>query len=360
MKRLSLLLALLFTYVITSAQEFIINPWGADELQCYAVTKSAEGFSVNYNKEEGLNVADGTIIQKIAESDNGYYYIFEHEGKYYAADRKELKFSDNNPEDVENPLSAKIQARGSALGNFYRTSKAITSIVLIMLVAAIIATLFVGLKMYSLRPLFLIIVPVAILAVSIIEVVGFLRFGMDMFWWCEYDRYGFFGSLFRVIPFMLVMAAQLFSIKFYELGLIINDPSPESNEEKKISVKPAFISLAICVPVFLVVVFTMAGLDLQGIWMDIAAIVAFLGSLGVGVLITLKRNIKAWGSINGLWVTIFTIVYCLGCIVSGIGLIALIFKIIFQMLVVIGAFLILAFITPRRRYVKDGRVYEEY
>ena len=77
MKRLFLLLALLCTYVITSAQEFIISPWGAEESLCYAVSKSAEGFSVNYNEEEGLNFAEGTSIQKIGESDNGYYYIFE-------------------------------------------------------------------------------------------------------------------------------------------------------------------------------------------------------------------------------------------------------------------------------------------
>ena len=183
---------------------------------------------------------------------------------------------------------------------------------------------------------------------------------MDMFWWCDYDRYGFFGSLFRVIPFMIVMVIQLYSIKLYERGLIINDSEYDAESPKTISVKPAFISLAVCVPIFLVVVFTMAGLDLQGIWMDIAGIVAFLGSLGIGVVITLKRNIKAWGAANGLWVTIFTIVYCLGCIVAGIGLIVLIFKIIFQMLVVIGTLFILACITPRRRYVKNGRVYEEY
>ena len=360
MKRLFLLLALLCTYVITSAQEFIINPWGAEESLCYAVSKSAEGFSVNYNEEEGLNFAEGTSIQKIGESDNGYYYIFEHEGKYFAANRQELIFSSNNPEDVENPLSEKIQARGSTLGKFYGSSSAITAIIITMAIAALIALFYLKFNIGALRPIFLLAIPTAILCISLIEVVGYLKFGMDMFWWCEYDRYGFFGSLFRVIPFMIVMVAQLYSIKVYEIGLAFNDSKSDANIPRKISVKPAFISLAICVPVFLVVVFTMAGLDLQGIWMDIAAIVAFLGSLGVGVFITLKRNIKAWGAINGMWVTIFTIVYCLGCIVSGIGLIVLIFKIIFQMLVVIGTLFILACITPRRRYVRNGRVYEEY
>ena len=360
MKRLFLLLTLLCTYVTASAQEFIINPWGSDQLECYSVKKSAEGFTVIYDSEQKVPFDKGYCFQKIGESENGYYYIFEHEGKYYGATRQELKFSENNPEGVENPLSEKIQRRSTAIGDFYGSSAAITLIILLMAVAAVVALLYLKLGTRALRPIFLITIPAVIMVISLIEVVGYLKFGMDMFWWCDYDRYGFFGSLFRVIPFMIVMVAQLYSIRIYERGLVINDSEDNAEAPKKISVKPAFISLAVCVPIFLVVVFTMAGLDLQGIWMDIAGIVAFLGSLGIGVLITLKRNIKAWGAINGLWVTIFTIVYCLGCIVAGIGLIVLIFKIIFQMLVVIGTLFILACITPRRRYVKNGRVYEEY
>lgn len=356
MKRLFLLLILLCTYVTISAQEFIINPWGADELLCYSANKTAEGFSVVYNKEAGLAFEEGTCFQKVGEDDKGYYYIFEHEGKYYAAKRTELKFSRNNPEDVENPLSEKIQARGSLLGKFYGSSVAITIIILTMALATLVAICYIYFKISALRPIFLITIPAAILVVSLIQIVGYAKFGMDIFWWCDYDRYGFFGSLFRVIPFMAALAAQLLSIKVYEIGLFDRDDDPD----KKISVKPAFISLAACIPVLLIFIFGLTAMGIKGSWMEAISVIAFLATLGVGLLITFKRNVKTLGAFNGLWVTIFTIVYCLGCIMSAIGLIVLIFKIIFQILCVVGAFLILAFIVPRRRYVKDGRIYEEY
>lgn len=356
MKRLFLLLTLLCTYVTISAQEFIINPWGADELLCYSANKTAEGFSVVYNKEAGMAFEEGTCFQKIGEDKDGFYYIFEHEGKYYAAKRTELKFSNNNPDDVENPLSEKIQARGSLLGKFYGSSTAITIIVLTMALAALIAFCYIYLQISALRPIFLVTIPVAILVVSFIQIVGYAKFGLDIFWWCDYDRYGFFGSLFRVIPFMIALIAQLLSIKVYEMGLFNN----EDNPDKKISVKPAFISLAICIPVLLIFIFGLTAMGIKGNLMETISFIAFLASLGIGLFITFKRNVKTLGALNGLWVTIFTIVYCLGCIMSAIGLIVLIFKIIFQILCVVGAFLVLAFAIPRRRYVKNGRVYEEY
>lgn len=356
MKRLFLLLISLLAYLTPiSAQEFIINPWGADELICYSANKTAEGFSVVYNEEQGLAFNEGTSIQKIAESDNGYYYIFEHEGKYYAAKRTELKFSNNNPDDVENPLPEKVQARGTLVGKFYGSSSAIIIIVLLMAVAAIISYAYIGMGINALRPIFLVFIPFAILGVSLIMIVGYAKFQTDIFWWCEYDRYGFFGSLFRVVPFMAAVAAQLYSIKVYEMGLFNGEDT-----DKTISVKPAFISLAICIPVLLVTIFGLSAMGINGAWLETIGLIAFLGSLGFGIMLTLKRNVKSFGAANGLWATIFTIIYSLGCIMSGIGLIVLIFQIIFQILCVVGAFLVLAFVTPKRRYVKNGRVYEEY
>lgn len=355
MKKLFVLLSLITCIASASAQEFIINPWGADELICYSVTKTAEGFNVNYNKEQGLSFKKGESIQAITEIEEGHYYVFQHEGKYYAAQRRELKFSNNNPADVENPLPEKIQARGSILGDFYGSTAAITIIVLITLAGAILSLGYVTLKISPLRPIFLVFIPCAILAVSLIQIVGYVKFQTDIFWWCEYDRYGFLGSLWRVIPFMAAVAAQLYSIKVYEMGLFNDD---QTNRE--ISVKPAFISLAICFPALFITIFALASMGVEGFWLETIAFIVFIGSLAVGLLMTLRRNAKTFGAINGLWVTIFTIIYSLGCIMSGIGLIILIFQIIFQILVVVGTFLILMFVVPRRRFVRNGRVYEEY
>jgi hypothetical protein len=64
--------------------------------------------------------------------------------------------------------------------------------------------------------------------------------------------------------------------------------------------------------------------------------------------------------VSGLWVTIFSIVYIIGCIISAIAMITLIFQIIVQILVVIGTFLIFAMMGTRRRVYRNGRVYEEH
>ena len=355
MKRLFLLLVSLCAFFSVSAQEFIINPWGADELGCYPVNKTANGFSIVYNSDLKQPFEAGFTFQSLGMDSDEHFYIFEHEGNYYAAKRTELKFSNNNPDDMENPLPEKTQARSTLAGKFYGSSSAITIIVLLMAVAAILSYAYVGMGINALRPIFLVFIPFAILVVSLIMIVGYAKFQTDIFWWCEYDRYGFFGSLFRVIPFMAAVAVQLYSIKVYEMGLFNGEDT-----DKEISVKPAFISLAICIPVLLVTIFGLSAMGIKGDLMEAIGLIAFLGSLGFGVLLTLKRNVKSFGAANGMWATIFTIIYSLGCIMSGIGLIILIFQIIFQILCVVGAFLILAFITPKRRYVKNGRVYEEY
>ncbi len=67
------------------------------------------------------------------------------------------------------------------------------------------------------------------------------------------------------------------------------------------------------------------------ILMDIAGIGGFLGTLGVGLYISFKRNVKTLGKTTGLYVTLFSIIYIIGCIISAIAMITLIVRIIVQM-----------------------------
>lgn len=55
-----------------------------------------------------------------------------------------------------------------------------------------------------------------ILAITFLEFLGLYFMGMDVFWWCDQNYYGFFGALFRVIPGVLVVMTQIGSIKLYE------------------------------------------------------------------------------------------------------------------------------------------------
>ena len=79
----------------------------------------------------------------------------------------------------------------------------------------------------------------------------------------------------------------------------------------------------------------------------------------MGLIISLRRNVKSFGATTGLYVTIFSIVYIIGCIISAIAMIILVFQIIFQILVVVGTILIFMMMGTRRRVYRNGRVYEE-
>ena len=156
-----------------------------------------------------------------------------------------------------------------------------------------------------------------------------------------------------------MVAAQIFSIKLYEKVLFEGNDDPD-DDNRKISLKPAVWSLILCIPVLIIVILILGSMDLENtILMDILGVGGFLVTLGTGLMISFRRNVKAFGPVSGLWVTIFSIVYIIGCIISAIAMITLILQIIFQILVVVGTILIFMMMGYRRRVYRNGRVYEE-
>ena len=350
--------ALIDKALATGEVELIIDPWGGSGSECIKIEKGGKGYVIP-EKEKKVFFERGHAFKPIAFI-QGYRYVFQEEDKYYAVAMSEVQFADSD--DAEE-LAFMVRGESSKMaefgGHFYGTTAALWLMLIVMGAAAIVAFLYLMCGMASLRPLFLAVIPAAILVFSFIEIVGFVKFGNDIFWWCEYERYGFFGSLFRLFPFAAMVAAQVFSIKLYEHALFLGNDDP-SDDEGKISLKPAAWSLALCIPVLVILAFSLAGLGLQKtIWMDVVPLIAFLGTLGTGLYISFRRNVKVFGRATGLWVTIFSIVYILGCIISAIAMIILIVQIIWQILCVIGTILILLMVGSRRRVVRNGRVYEE-
>lgn len=359
MKRYLFSLVLLLVGIMPlAAQELIVNPWGDDKTDFYAVERSNDGWKFIYNQRQVFD--EGFTFQTIDTIK--HYFIFEHEGKYYAAYDCDLEFSSDNPEDMPNPLSEKIQRRSSLLGDFYG-SMAAAYIVLLLLVALVVVTyLYRMIKLAILRPIVLIAIPAGILLISLIIILGYWQFGSDIFWWCDYDRYGFFSSLFRVIPFMLVVAAQFYSIKLYEKVLFLGNEVDENGERRKLSVKPMAWSIILCLPVTIGFYIVMSFMDLHNsMLVQLFAAILFFVTLGMGVWKTFKRNVKALGFFHGLFVSVFAVAYIIGCIISALALIVLIFQLIFQILAVVGAFLVLSFVIPKRTYRRsDGVIVEEY
>ena len=70
---------------------------------------------------------------------------------------------------------------------------------------------------------------------------------------------------------------------------------------------------------------------------------------------------KTLGATTGIWVSAFSVIYIIGCLISAIAMITLIFKIILQILVVIGTIFILLMVAntkQKRRIYRGNNVYE--
>lgn len=360
MKQLLTTLILLLSTATLSAQIFEISPWGSDEVECKPAVKNKDGeWMVIYNPKEYLHFKEGFRFESLGQHER--QQIFAHEGRYYAVRNNELRFSSENPDEVENPLSEKTQERDSLAGCFYGSMSAVVTILLVMAFATLVSFgYYKGIikdKKFVLR-----VIPAAILINSLIITLGYMRFGSDIFWWCDYDRYGFFGSLFRVIPFILALLVQVGSIKFYELFLFDGQTEREDGTELKLSIKPAAISIAVCLPITIASALIMASIGLNGTFlMDLIAVVIFFGSLGWGMITTYRKNVKLFGSFNGLMMTIFSTIYIIGCLISVVAIITLIIQLIIQVLMVLGAIFVLMMVAPKRRFRgSDGRIYEEY
>ena len=339
--------------------ELVIDPWGGSGAECKELTRQGGDYVSLTNSPEVL-FERGYTFKPIAFVDN-YSYVFEHEGNYYGAPMSDVLVNQRGDrEELAFMIRGKSHQMTSTAGRFYGTSAALWMMLLVMGAAAVVALFYFLTQSAALRPIVLAVIPASILVFSLIEIYGYIKFGSDIFWWCEYDRYGFFGSLWRVIPFAAMVAAQIYSIKLYERILFRGNDTPD-DDERKISLKPAAWSLALCIPVLIVIILILGSMDLENtILMDILGIGGFLTTLGVGLMISFKRNVKSFGPVSGLWVTIFSIVYIIGCIISAIAMITLIFRIILQILVVVVTFLIFAMMGTRRRVYRNGRVYEEH
>ena len=363
MKRMLLIVALLCcTLQCVPAQEFIINHWakfGTPEIYCYGAVKGDTSWVLI--RETGKNFEEGFKFQSLGTADDGDYQVFKFEDEYYAALNYNLIFSKDNPTDMVNPLKENIQRRATRLGEFYGSTDAVKLILILIAAVTIFSFIYLKTRLIILRPLFLIGIPLAMLVVSAIEIVGFVYFGTDIFWWCEYDELGFMGALIMLIPFGIVVWLQFYSIKAYEKGLAIRSKKEEEAPVKEISIKPAAISLAISFPLAIAALIVMAVYEMQKAWFfEPVAIGIFFVSLSIGIFISFKRNVVTFGFFFGVIVTLFSIVYILGCIISAGAIIAIAFQVLLQVLMVIGAIIMLLIIGPKRRYRgSDGRIYEE-
>lgn len=206
----------------------------------------------------------------------------------------------------------------------------------------------------SVREAGLVVVPLCLLAVAAIEIYWYRLMGAGAFWWCDYDSYGFFGTLLRVLPFLIVVAMQLFSIKLYE-QLLCWDGSADG----EIHAKPAVIGILVSFPTLIVyVLVTQLGFHWKGETAEMVGVGIFLLIILVGIIRTFMLNIQEFGALRGSLISAFILVYVVSCIVA---VAALIFVIVRILLVVLAALFALAVLggTGGRTLYRDkyGNLY---
>lgn len=228
------------------------------------------------------------------------------------------------------------------------------AIIGLLVIAFAICLAGMRLGVRSVREAGLVVVPLCLLAVAAIEIYWYRLMGAGAFWWCDYDSYGFFGTLLRVIPFLIVVAMQLFSIKLYEQLLCWDGPV-----DSEIHVKPAVIGILVSFPTLIVyVLVTQLGFHWKGETAEMVGVGIFLLIILVGIIRTFMLNIQDFGALRGSLISAFILVYVVSCIVA---VAALIFVIVRILLVVLAALFALAVLggTGGRTLYRDkyGNLY---
>ena len=181
-------------------------------------------------------------------------------------------------------------------------------------------------------------IPVCLAVAALLEILALYSVGNNAIWWCDPDRYGFWGGFFRFIPLMLVLVAQICSIYTYQSFL--SKTYAMYDKEVSISLKPAAIALVIALPAaFVVAAILQWGLKLPKFIQEIGLLVTLFGILFIGLGASAKKNIAQFGSKYGTIITLFAIIYLLGVI----AVVWLLIVGIFQMLVQEAIMLVLGY-----------------
>ena len=319
------------------AQKYILDDNFADSIPLHKI-EVGENHSYETLAEEVMKLPHGEVVEvKRGLKDNETSYAaIEVNGKEYGVYVRHLLFSDENPEGVEDIFgNTHEHVNHTWQGKLFATFTPYVVMALFFLDA--ILFMVIGLMSKVVRKISLFVVPVCMIVASVLEIWAYSVLGSDAFWWCSYEKYGFWGSLLRAIPFVVFVAFQLYSIKGYERLLL------DERSDVKLSIKPAAISLVICIPVTILAVVVMTLMGHEDVLRDVVSVAAFFLSFGIGVAISLRKNTKILGKFLGLLFTIFSLVYIVASIIAVIGIIIVALDLIFQILMIVAGILGVAF-----------------
>lgn len=332
-----LLSAIIATILSTPAiaQNYVVDNLFGDSVRVYNIlikddkTSEWPGRPAFY-----LQSGDTVTVTRILKGHHSPAIAVKGKSGEFAMSPDNLKFCDNNPDGTVDQWADKDWNKNRVLMKFFATFTPYAIIAILFIVSALFS--WIGFKSNAIRKLSLIVVPFSLLVASLLEICAYGLLGKSAFWWCDEDRYGFWGALFRVIPFILFVAFQLYSIKPY-MSMLTN------NDENELSVKPILLSLGLSAPIaFGISLLCNAVFGLRSQWLGLVFLITFFASVGIGLYIATKRNMKELGKPAGYLFTLFGIVWAIGAIVAIVGLVIVVIKLIFQILIIVAGCYLMA------------------
>ena len=187
----------------------------------------------------------------------------------------------------------------------------------------------------AIERLFIIVIPVSLATATTLELLALYSVGNNAIWWCDPDRYGFWGGFFRLIPLILILACQVWSLFGYEAFL--SKTELLSEKDVTISLKPTFIAMLLALPLAIAVAYVLQWqLHVSKIYQEIGFIGTLVIVLVIGLGLAVKKNIERFGTTFGIVITGFTVFYVLGIVAVIWLLIVGIIQMIFQEVFILG------------------------
>lgn len=322
-----------------SAQQYVVDPFMVDSVPVSELMpNNVPGKPNNVPGKEAFKIAKGDTVQILGKlKDFPASGIVKIDGKKYAIRVKAcLQFIDE--EGVEDPWDTLSADWRTPKGRLYSTLTPYLWI--IYLVGGAIVLMLLSLWLKFLKPVALLLVPLAIGYACYLEISAWLALGADMFWWCDNDYYGFWGSVLRLIPFLFVLTVQLGSFLLYDQLLT------EKKEDYSATggLVPMGISFLIVIPILLIVLLILAifhvSKDVQNITGTCIAIV----TIGIGSISTFTLNIKGLGFFKGIWTTMFSAIYIVGAMIAVLGLVIALWHLFVEMVVTLLPWALIVFL----------------
>lgn len=300
-----------------------------------------------------FKIANGDTLRNVRQIEEfPNHAAIRIDGKTYAVRAHDLCFIEED--GAEDPWNTLENSWRTPKGKFYTSLTPYYYIILLVVGSLLLGVAGMGIKFF--RFLAILLMPVMIAAACYLEIDAWLALGTDMFWWCDNDRYGFWGSTLRLLPFTLVLLGQFASYPLY--CKLMEGKNGEYASAS--GVIPMGISLVVSLPVIAIVLLICALFHMGKPMQEVVGTCLFLAIVGIGSLTTIIMNIKMFGFFKGMWLTVFGLVYLVGFLIAAFGLIMALWNLFVQMVITVVPWaLLLLLFMPGSAPAKRELSYEE-